>query len=50
MPPLHSPYATLVSVNKATCALAVVKTISLPFATNGAEQYEIGVIGSATDH
>ena len=33
-----SPYATLVSVDQATCALKVVKTISLPFATNGAEQ------------
>jgi hypothetical protein len=32
------PYSTLISVNKSTCALAIVKTISLPFATNGAEQ------------
>jgi hypothetical protein len=32
------PYSTLISVNKATCALSIVKTISLPFATNGAEQ------------
>jgi len=32
------PYGTLISVDKATCKLTRGTTISLPFATNGAEQ------------